>query len=315
MNTGTIDYSKKYINKNKLIERLLIKLGIIQFEDRYIYIDLRPDYDITPNQRDFAPYFFKNKWNFSGVYEYVFNIEIHKKRIYTDIDIEEISKELKMAKFQFDGSYCDFLLKISKENPAELECYGFPTDLDQFVLQSLRISNIDNLTKNVNYEGSFLGDCYEIESDTIPLYAYSTVKSLPLVIDKFYKNLIAEAYLLFLQNNYKLSFFILFTAFESFVNFESSPRNKKGQVNQKLVKLFDEKFGSSATHEIFAHFKDYFSKANNIRNAIAHGKEYIEISFENIEDLFKYSLSLITSFQFLKRDFKNLLDWVSKQNF
>jgi len=61
-------------------------------------------------------------------------------------------------------------MKLRKQNIDELESHGFPTDLDEFELQTLRISTIDNLTKSLNYEGSFSGYCSSIESEMIPLY-------------------------------------------------------------------------------------------------------------------------------------------------
>jgi hypothetical protein len=258
----------------------------------YLQIDITPDYNITPYQRGDAAYYFRSEWNFAGKFSYAISISIEDSRIYTETDINHLSEEFKLTKFEEDGTYSKFLSELRTLDIEQLYSYGFPTNFGQVELQTLRINSIDNVAKKVLYEGSYLADAGEVEMGFFPFYSYIAVKAVPLQMDSFYKDLIAEGYLLFLQGNFKLSYFLLYSAIENYIKQVDS--TLKGQITQLVAKIGLKRFGVEGS-TIFKEFIENMKGKDKIRNDIAHGNHFLEISRSTVLHLLDNSLVLICS--------------------
>lgn len=105
--------------------------------------------------------------------------------------------------------------QVLLRQPILLEEHGFDADLDEFKLHHIRLKNIDNNRRFVEYEGSFLGDCYSIDPSDWKLYAQIKVEGMTFLPGlEFYKSLIAESFSLW--KSYK----------KKFVTFYSMPLSK-----------------------------------------------------------------------------------------
>jgi hypothetical protein len=68
---------KQFSNKQSLIDKILIRLGILTTDKLIIKIDNNPDYDITEYRREIVPnYFFHNYWDFTNKFKSIVEISI-----------------------------------------------------------------------------------------------------------------------------------------------------------------------------------------------------------------------------------------------
>jgi len=298
-------FIKKHIN---LLEQLMFIYGIIKFEKKVIEIDNYPDYDISKYERSNpTDYYFANSFNFAEIFEFVIKFEFHKNKLFHFDDFLNMSKELNTEFKEEDR--CNFLLKLYKEKNEILEEHGFDTDIEQFKLHELRIQNIDNFNKKINYEGSFYGDNEGINPIDWGLYSFVEILGVPnqLSKNKFYKYIISESYILLQENKYKLAFFVGYSALESFINYEHSSAEEEKRLIEKLKELFKEKFGQIQTHQIYTSLINDFDEFTNIRNSIAHGRNPVEIGESEVRKLLQFTILLIISFDWNLTKFEEII--------
>src|SRR5580698_8102646 len=113
-----------------------------------------------------------------------------------------------------------------------------PTDIDQFKLNNLRVKSIDNEEKRLYYEGSFFGNHETYDQVDWGIYSVIEVTGMPLEEDAFYKDLIAQAYTLYNEGKNKLSYFLVYSAFESFINLNLDKFNDDRRLIEKLKELY-----------------------------------------------------------------------------
>lgn len=301
---------RKFKKEKGLIRRLLNSLEIIEYHQQFIKITNLPDPDFFPYEAGTsADFYFRNFWDFTEDFETVLEAEIDSSRIYTADCLNEISKESGINFTYTDRSIGKLLQSVYQESPKLLEEHGFDTEFDEFQLRALAVFSIDNLEKRLNYEGSFYGSSYEMDSDYWSVYALTTLVTVPLSIQWawFYKSLVAESYTLLLAHNYKLAFFLLFSALDSFVNDAGGTQPQAGHLKDKLRDLFGHKLGDLTKHQIYSGLAGDFERFKDWRNNIAHGNEYLDLSLENVQDAFVFVLTLMLTYETGAGDFKDLL--------
>lgn len=288
---------KKFCKNNSIL-KFLYKFGLIEKILKVIRINNHPDYDITEYEREIdTTYYFHNYWEFKELFFSVFNIEIIDNKVFSFDHLTEISKELGI---EFNENFeSEFLELAYLKNKETVEIHDFGTSWDEFKLNNLRIRSIDNLNKKVYIEGSFFGNHVTIEPDYWGIYSFLLIEKVPLEINNydFYKSLLIESYLLYQSGNYKLSYFIGFSAIESFVNKELGKEDEKKRLNEKLTELFASKFDNICKHQIYSSIVNDFSKFTDLRNSIAHGKDKILIERDLVEKILLFSLILISSYK------------------
>ncbi len=297
----------QFSRKDDLINQILIRQGILISEKIIIKIDHQPDYEISEYKREQdADYYFYNSWKFKNKFNSVFNISVSQNHIFHFDNFNDLSNNYNIP-FNI-GSECDFLLDVLKKDSDALFTYGFGTETDNFTIHNVRIKAIDNLKGRVYYDGSFTGSSYEIDPLDWGIYSILDISACPIEIDDkpFYNSLLAESYLLLKERKYKLSYFLLYSAFESFVNSELGKGDEEGRLKDKLNELFCLKFPNLGTHQIYTSVITFFDKYNLDRNAIAHGRNRVEIDEEMVEKSFIFVLTLISSYLFNSSKFDDL---------
>jgi hypothetical protein len=281
-----------------LAEKLLYKLGVIDNARQVIEIDNSPDYDITKYQGDVIEnYFFRNSWYFSENFSSVISVDIIDKYIFHADNLRELSAECKIP-FTSTKNACDFLLQAQTYHSDIFESHSHDVENDEFKLHELRISSIDNFAHEIRYEGSFRGNSADIQPIDWGIYATLEIKAISnqVVNGVFYKSLLAESYLLLKERQFKLSYFLTFAAFDSFIIYQLG-RDEEGRLEDKLKEIFRNKFAQINTHQIYTSlmgkFKEYVIKRNNI----AHGTSSIVVSEADANELLVFAATLIQSFE------------------
>ncbi|AZA64432.1 hypothetical protein EG345_06740 [Chryseobacterium carnipullorum] len=242
----------QFSGKDDLINQILIRQGILISEKIIIKIDHQPDYEISEYKREQdADYYFYNSWKFKNKFNSVFDISVSQNHIFHFDNFNDLSNNYNIP-FNI-GSECDFLLDVLKKDSDALFVYGFGIETDNFTIHNVRIKAIDNLKGRVYYDGSFTGSSYEIDPLDWGIYSILDISACPIEIDDkpFYNSLLAESYLLLKERKYKLSYFLLYSAFESFVNFELGKGDEEGRLKDKLNELFCLKFPNLGIHQIY----------------------------------------------------------------
>ncbi|MBJ8428615.1 hypothetical protein [Acinetobacter bereziniae] len=200
-----------------------------------------------------------------------------------------------------------------------LSCYFMDNDFMDSInpnFTKVEIIGVDNFNCTINYHGSFYGD-----SSCLNMVEYGqTFMELSLLCSNqnipFYKELLLDSYIHLEEKNYKMSAFIAFTAFESFVNDVSG----REDVEERLVNKFKFAFKSKQvdgknlnSYDSFTKLLNFYNDENlpEIRNNIAHGK--IDFNFWQCNDglqtackFFVFSSLVIMCYEKSIKDFKNI---------
>jgi len=260
--------------KNRVdIRQLLIYIEIIDIKELIIPVIIEPDYDVSEYKREIGTdYFIINKWSFRNYFEKLTNIEIISHRFYHNNDFKELDENLKS---KLSTSSIEENLNIINEIDADFFGYfgSDSDDYEEFKLNHLRIRNVDNLKKNIQYEGAFFGDSYSLDIlDFGECGFYSKIQIEGICQSILYKDLLGESYLLYLSGNYKLSHFVAYSAFENFLNLKTNSFSVQERLSDKLKKMFKESNIDTNKNTIYCSIINNFSKQTKRRNNVAHGK-------------------------------------------
>jgi len=295
----------KYKN---ITEKLLIHLGILTRRETIIRLNNLPDYDITKFEREIiSNYFFHNSWDFSNDFQSIIEVEFLEDNIFHYDDLILLSKEYKIVYGNEEDNDIEFLKDVYKIDQDSFSQFGSGTDVGEFILHKVRLNSIDNINKQINYEGSFQGDSSDIDPLDWGIYSLIEITGISLRINTlpFYKSLLAESYILFKEGKFKLAYFFTYSALESFVNYEIGNNDPK-RVNEKLSELFKAKFTDLAKHQIYSSVMNIYEPYTTDRNTIAHGHGHINITAEQVNNSLLFVLTLISSFEFNSTTFEEL---------
>lgn len=298
---------RNFLQTENLIERLLRKLELIKDSYHYWEVSISADNDLFPGRQSFDTFYFKNNWPFGRLFEAVLEVEITDNNIFTLEDIREMSRETGIYFSGRVADIADFLSLAEQHESDVMESYGFGTELDQFNLQCMRVAAIDNLRKKIIYEGTYEGDDYFEGTDGI-LFSKAAIKAVPITIHlrEFYYSLLAESYLLYLQGNWKLSYFTLYSAFESFINDKSDDPAKEERLSDRITSVFKARFTELGKHEIYTNIKGEFVEFSNTRNSIVHGRDDFEIFRVDLHKKFIAVLLFIAAYEFRYMSFEQI---------
>lgn len=287
----------QFSKKENLIEKILTHFGIIKQEKVIIKINHEPDYNISEYMREQdSDYYFYKYWDFRREFNSVVEIRITDKYIVHYDNFKHLSSEYKIPFPTYDE--CSFLMDVLNEDVDALDNNTLGTETDNFKLNNLRIKSIDNLDGRIYYDGSFTGSSYEINPVDWAVYSVINISAVPLEIDDmaFYNSLLAESYVLLKEKKYKLSYFLLYSAFESFINYELGKEEEEGRLKDKINELFCLKFPNLSRHQIYTSIIMLFDSYTNNRNDIAHGRSTIDVDHKIVEKSFLFVLTMISSF-------------------
>lgn len=315
LKTKSMNYSK-FIHQENLLEELLQYLGIINNESIVIKINNYPDYNISTYYREvIAEYYFKNKWSFKNLYSEITSAKFLDSKIFHFDDIEQ-NEVYDFSELLLNGDLEENLNEIHNHYPKYFYENGSGLkDIDDFKVNELRMLMVDNSNKSLIYEGSFLGNNDNIDTLDYGIFSLLNLTGVRKYLHEFYLNLIAESYLLYSQQNYKLSFFICFSAIECFINIQLNSEEKEERLNDKLKELFKVRFGNLNKNQIYTSIINDFGDFTTIRNNIAHGKKEIEITESNVQNILFFTTILIASFESCLENFSELNSEIKNNNY
>lgn len=286
----------QFSNQHKNLQKLLVSLGVLTTKRLIIKIDNNPDYNISKYEKEIdADYFFYNSWDFSKELQSVVDINFIKNKLYHYDDLTIISKELGLEFKESDPT--KFLNDVYITNKDSFSQSGFEANIEQFQLHTLRKSSIDNTTKVLNYEGSFFGNYETFDPLDWALYSLIELTGMPQGATKFYKDLIGESYILFNENKNKLSYFLAYSALESFINLELGSVNDERRLKEKITELYRNRFPQLERHQIYTSVINNYETFTENRNNIAHGVNNISITKEEVYKALLFISIMICSFE------------------
>jgi len=291
-----------------LREKLLTQLGIFGSENLIVKINHYPDYDMTEYQGSYGTdYVFKSSWQFPMRMQSVSFVSTGEMKIYHFDDLKRMSADSDIAFFA--GQEEQFINRVFDDAPELLEDYGIePTELDDFKLNHIRVSTIDNERRKINYEGTFFGDSIAIDPIDWAVYVHVNIAYIPAdVSNEFYAELIGESLILLDAEKINLFYFLLFSAFESFVNssldvddperiVEEEPR-EKDRLKSKVKLLFTRRFGNITGHQVYNSLMPSYTRFKENRNVIAHGKGRLILTGKEVQEALLFTLIMILSYR------------------
>ncbi|MAC96752.1 MAG: hypothetical protein CMC96_14775 [Flavobacteriales bacterium] len=289
----------------QVLPKILTALGVIQNKRVLIKIDNTPDYDISEYLREIdTDYYFHNHWSFEDHFQSIVEAHFLEQFIFHYDGLKRASEELNLS---FDTSdHTEFINRIYSLNPKKLPEYSFPLECDQFEFKNIRLASIDNIDKELFYEGAFFGNYETITPLDWSVYSLLDLIGVSFSNLPFYKQLLSECYLLKKESKYKLAFFLAYSALESFVNSESGTGNDEERLKDKVTNLYRARFPELEKHQMYSSVMNQYYKFNNERNDIAHGTQQIDVSEDDLDSLLMFVLTMISCYEFSLNKFDDL---------
>lgn len=295
----------KYSEFKKIPElnyHLLLLAGCLKAQTRFIEIDNMPNYDITEySKSDMTSYAMDNpEFDFSETFSTVLCATINSTQIYAWDDIERIQDECGVEWEEDSDNYGTYITRAKELiDDQKWQEFGMEPDIDQFRLTGLDIASIDNTEKKLRFQGGYVGDSFSIQPEGWALVCECSMLGIATDIErqKFYLELISESYALLLEKKYKISFFMAFTALDSYINAIASSSNTKSRLGEKLNELFNKAFGDISRHEIYNGLVSKLGSYEKKRNDIAHGNIPIAITETEANGVLEFVLVIINSLE------------------
>lgn len=285
----------KFRSIHNIDKMILVLLGVLTSRTVVIAIDNRPDFSLIDyNRHRTTDLHFDSYWNFRSKFQAILSATFGEATILHSDNLEEISSELGL---HYDNPE-EMLTEALNQDEDLLLNHGFETDIDGFTLHGLKINYIDNIGGLLHYKGGYLGDYSSISPMDWDVYV-----PLEIIAIKhnhtgdFYLDLIAESYSLFYQRNFKLSFFIAYSAIENYTNNFLNSSNDEVRLNEKIKAAFEKVFGSLGSHLIYTSLINDFGDYSKTRHSVAHGRSALEISEEECFNFILFVLTMICSIE------------------
>lgn len=286
------------------LEPLLTRLGVLERKRVVIEINNLPDHDIS-NYRgaETADYFFRQSWNFSSMFDMVFDLRFMQNRILSDDDLSEIRRKFRIG----SDTSVKLLQELFDRNENVFNEYGFEVDsLDDFRLKAIRLAYIDNANRRAWYEGAFTGDNASIDPMTWRIYSLVDVVGTPTFIETVWKAILGESFMLHRRGDYRLSHFLAYTAFESFVNASLEWSEESIRLKESVNELFAARFSSLDKHQLYTSTIHQIDEFKSRRNDVAHGSSVGRVSQLESREALEFVLVLVMSYEFKLRTFEEL---------
>jgi hypothetical protein len=313
MRKKTMKYSD-FNKKNNLIELLLKNISVFETKSSYKKIDFFPDFDISEYNREIdSDYYFSNSLKFPSEFKNIIKVSFDNNIIFHFDNFKDAEEEFGIT-FLDINDFEKSINEISEIDKNYISENGFDTDFEEFKLKTLRLKKIDNNKKKIIFEGNIFASSYMLDQIDWNLFSFVEITGIKSSISEFYKELISESYILKIEHNYKISFFIMFSALESYVNYTLKNDNSKKEFSEKITDLFNSKFNDILKHQIYSSIIDKLDSLTKLRNSIAHGKSSKTINIDELESLFIFVLTIITTVENNNITFKELYENLEKSS-
>lgn len=307
----------KYTEFKKLLSAellLLLYMDAIDYSAHLFELDNYPDFDLSEyNKHAEGTYFFSNDLEFPAHFSTVIRIDSEQVRLFTSNDIERLSMEYQTP-ITPSKSHIEFLREIHTTQQ-ELLNEGVEPDFDGCRFNSVKTAGINNINKTISVQGGYSADSGWIQPYDCHFILFCNILGIPNTAtqDKLHLSLIAEGYSLIASGNFGLSFSIIYTAIECYINAELNAHDEQIRLNDKIQKLFKKKFTPEdvGTHQIYTSIIGEFSNHTDKRNKIAHGKTTIRPTESDAREILLFSLILIASLESRISTFKDLKDAIT----
>lgn len=315
-----MDY-KKVISDDHNILKLMVSLNLCKLVTKIVEIDLNPDYDITPYQGDSgATYVFKPKIDFPDGFESVIDVEIQNLRILHADDTSSLIRDFQLTysdvNVDNDLNVINYCQELHAENdPSDIwglfSQLGCEPNFDDFKLNEISVSDINNNKKTIRLEGGFFGSSYSIDPMDWGLYAEleffggSSFDSS----EQFYNELLIKSYDMHQKGDHRVSFFLSYSALEGYINIKNESEDVEERLSEKLNKLYKKEFShlELSKHNIYTTMISPFKKhLTKLRNHIAHGRKQ-QFDSNVSREMLVVALLFISSIENKKEKLSDLL--------
>lgn len=285
---------KQFVKQPKVLKRLCTCLGIISQKEIIMPVDINPDDAIIQYDRHNAKdYYFLHDYPFQELFHSIIKAGVISTQIYNHEILQE-ALEINNLLIKIDPvDITTALNRIHQENTAFFRENGYETDeLDEYKLHKIRIQNIDNQHKKLYYEGGFFGDGIMCDYET---FAQVQLEGVPTQT-VFYKELLGESCVMFyLEHNYKMAFFLAFTAFECFINSVDKTAKENIRLSEKITRTYQTVFNDLNKCQIYTSIINDWQGFEKQRNDIAHGNDTdtINISLQEAQQFLIFCLTMI----------------------
>jgi len=103
----------------------------------------------------------------------------------------------------------------------------------------------------------------------------------------------AEAYNLISIKSFKLSYFLAFSALESYINERMNTNDTKDRLKDIMSQMIRNVVGDINKNEIYTSIISGYNAFESNRNIIAHGRKIITVTQEDVDELILFALLII----------------------
>lgn len=275
--------------------KLLRHLDIIHEENYVFQLDNYPDYDFSGYDGARAmTYFFENESELPYGFSNVISVQIINNFILHSDSLQNMSEQHDIPVFFENLEW--FVNEIHEADNDCLGSHSIGLKFGDFELRTTKVVGINNSTKRILFSGSFVGDYSHIQPLDWNIYVECKVrgtKSNPENGNFFYQDLMAEAYNLSSIKNFKLSYFLAFSALESYINEKMNTGDAKSRLKDIMSQMVREAVGDINKNEIYTSIISRYNDFESNRNVIAHGRKLITVTQEDVDELILFTLLII----------------------
>lgn len=286
---------KKFKKISNIELKLLKHLGIIHEKNCVFKLDNYPDYDLSGYDGvRTMNYFFESESEIPNDFSNVISVEIINDFIIHSDDIFNMSKQHDIPVFYENLEW--FVNEIHEVDSDCLDSYSIGQKFDNFELRTIKVVGINNSTKKIIFSGSFLGDYSHIQPLDWNIYVECKVRGTKSNLENgnlFYQDLMAEAYNLISIKNFKLSYFLAFSALESYINERMNANDTKDRLKDIMSQMIRNVVGDINKNEIYTSIISGYNTFESNRNIIAHGRKIITVTQEDVDELILFALLII----------------------
>ena len=289
--------------KTNLIKEYLITQGILEESECIFKMDFFPDFEYTDFQKGrIQTYYFHEEISFSNIYSDIISYSEITPHIFPVNEKPDFLKNITNLKK---------INNIDKEKFLEIK---IPDKFDLFELQKIHLYSVDNIEKTLNYdctcktEGAFIGN------DFIDIYCTVHLCGITNNINScdLYNQLIVDSYRKYQSKDYRMAFFLMFSAFECFINTKLGKQDEEKRLKEKKNELFKSIFPTLNANQIYSYIN--IKKHEKIRNEIAHGRKELYTEKSSVDDIYFDFISLIISYNEKIEKFNDLKNYINVSN-
>lgn len=294
--------------------KLLKYLNIIHEKNVVFILDNYPDYDLSGyDGARTMTYFFESKVEMPYEFSNVISVEIINNFIIHSDDIYNMRKEHDIHLFSDDLE--GIINEVYEVDNECLDAHSIGLTFGNFELRTTKVVGVNNSTEKITFSGSFVGDYSHIQPLDWNIYVECKVmgtKKHSEYGNSFYRDLMAEAYNLMSIKNFKISYFLAFSSLESYINEKMNTNDTKGRLKNIMSKMIGDVVGDINKNEIYTSIVSGYKSFESNRNIIAHGRELIVVTQEDLDELILFTLLIICIAEGDGSTFKHLASRIEK---